>query len=110
MTYGHLRADCLYIGISCGPNARYRVWESIYLFIENAFGTRDVALSNVSGRCQSLSLHRVKQTVQSFSAVTVAASGVVTSGELGWPLLIIGPSIEAGCLIPYVQDKRVDGR
>ena len=31
MTYGHLRADCLYTGISSGPNARYRVWESIYL-------------------------------------------------------------------------------
>jgi len=27
MTYGHLRADCLYPGISSGPNARYRVWE-----------------------------------------------------------------------------------
>jgi len=32
MTYGHLRADCLYTGISSGPNARYRVWESLYLF------------------------------------------------------------------------------
>jgi len=28
MTYGHLRADCLYNGISSGPNARYRVWEA----------------------------------------------------------------------------------
>jgi len=31
MTYGHLRADCLYTGISSGPNARYRVWESLYM-------------------------------------------------------------------------------
>jgi len=30
MTYGHLQADCLYTGISSGPNARCRVWESLY--------------------------------------------------------------------------------
>ena len=28
MTYGHLRADCLYTGISSGPNTRCRVWEA----------------------------------------------------------------------------------
>jgi len=28
MTHGHLRADCLYTGISSGSNARYRVWEA----------------------------------------------------------------------------------
>ena len=28
MTYGHLQADCLYTGISSGPNARYRVSEA----------------------------------------------------------------------------------
>jgi len=28
MTYGHLRADCLYTGISYGPDSRYRVWEA----------------------------------------------------------------------------------
>jgi len=33
MTYGHLRADCLYTGISSGPNARCKVWESLYLFL-----------------------------------------------------------------------------
>ena len=27
MTYGHLQADCLYTGISYGPNAWYPVWE-----------------------------------------------------------------------------------
>ena len=31
MTYCHLWADCLYIRISSGPNARYQVWESLYL-------------------------------------------------------------------------------
>jgi len=33
MTYGHLQADCLYTGISSGPNARYRVWEAVTFFI-----------------------------------------------------------------------------
>jgi len=28
MTYGHLQADCMYTGMSSGPNARYRVWEA----------------------------------------------------------------------------------
>jgi len=28
MTYSHLQADCLYTGISSGPNARCRVWET----------------------------------------------------------------------------------
>jgi len=28
MTYGHLWTDCLYTGISSGPNARYRLWET----------------------------------------------------------------------------------
>ena len=28
MTYGHLQADCLYTGISSGPNAPCRVWEA----------------------------------------------------------------------------------
>jgi len=32
MTYGNLRADCQYTGISSGPKARYEVWESLYLF------------------------------------------------------------------------------
>ena len=26
-------ADCLYTGISSEPNARYRVWESLYLYL-----------------------------------------------------------------------------
>ena len=30
MTYGHVQADCMYTGISSGPNAGYRVWESLY--------------------------------------------------------------------------------
>jgi len=45
MTYGHLQADCLYTGISSGPNARYRVWEAFTLY--------HVELSVVRNRCRS---------------------------------------------------------
>ena len=38
MTYGHLQADCLYTGISSGPNVRYRVWEAFtFTFLLRAF-------------------------------------------------------------------------
>jgi len=30
MTYSHMRADCLYTGISSGPNAQLRVWEAFF--------------------------------------------------------------------------------
>ena len=33
MTYGHLQADCLYTGISSGPNTWCQVWESLYLYL-----------------------------------------------------------------------------
>jgi len=36
MTYGHLQADCLYTGISSGPNARYRVWEAFTFYLLTA--------------------------------------------------------------------------
>jgi len=34
MTYSHLPADCLYTGISSGPNARQRVWEAFTFFTQ----------------------------------------------------------------------------
>jgi len=33
MTYSHLRADCLYTGISSGPHAWYWVWEAFTFFL-----------------------------------------------------------------------------
>jgi len=51
MTYGHLQADCLYTGISSGPNARYRVWE-VFTFlpftVHNDYVVYDHILKNVS--------------------------------------------------------------
>jgi len=46
MTYGHLQADCLYTGISSGPNARCRVWESLYL-LPFFIGSTRLSIPNV---------------------------------------------------------------
>jgi len=52
MTYGHLRADCLYSGISSGPNARYRVLESLYLYFLHT-RARSVAHGNRASHAQA---------------------------------------------------------
>ena len=47
MTYGHLQADCLYTGISSGPNARYRVWEAFtFTFLSYRKAVSRVCLRN----------------------------------------------------------------
>jgi len=33
MTYSHLRADCLYTGITSGPNTRQQVWDTFTFII-----------------------------------------------------------------------------
>jgi len=48
MIYGYLRADCLYTGISSGPNARYQVWESRYLYLFMHVTACDVIVSDVA--------------------------------------------------------------
>jgi len=49
MTYGHLRTDCLYTGISSGPNDRYRVWESLYLYLFIIKNVLAIKYKNSSG-------------------------------------------------------------
>jgi len=49
MTYGHLQADCLYTGISSGPNARYRVWEAFtFTFTRQGQSPSDLIRSSSS--------------------------------------------------------------
>jgi len=50
MTYGHLQADCLYTGISSGPNARCRVWEA-FIFYQSQYYSVIVCKSAYRG-CQ----------------------------------------------------------
>ena len=60
MTYGHLQADCLYTGISSGPNARCRVWEAftftfytsydLFPHKEVPFGGRDDITPHLGGQ------------------------------------------------------------
>jgi len=43
MTYGHLRADCLYTWISSGPNARCRVWKAFtFTFLPITYIVQDL--------------------------------------------------------------------
>jgi len=44
MASSHLRADCLYIGISLGPNARLRVWEA-FTFLKPFYWLNNVVKS-----------------------------------------------------------------
>ena len=53
MNYGHLQADCLYTGINSGPNARYRVWESLYLFTFYQNGILGTPLPTETGSAAS---------------------------------------------------------
>ena len=52
MTYGHLQADCLYTGISSGPNARYRVWEAFTFYLTVAHTLQGHFAESV--KCDSL--------------------------------------------------------
>ena len=42
----HLRADCLYTGISSGPNARYRVREAFTFFVKCEVNVNAVMLTD----------------------------------------------------------------
>ena len=60
MIYGHLRADCLYTGITSGPSARYRLWESLYLFTFNCKTIRRATFQTLSlFRSRSLTIARM---------------------------------------------------
>ena len=65
MTHGHLQADCLYTGISSGPNAQYRVRESLYLFYipsvadDNGSAVTDAAVQLAGTQCLPLFLETV---------------------------------------------------
>jgi len=54
MTYGHLQADCLYTGISSGPNARHRVWEAFTFF--SASETSGCAWVELQGSIQGFNV------------------------------------------------------
>ena len=68
MTYGHLQADCLYTGISSGPNARYRVWEAFtfYLFIVIIIGGAAISRSQVQILLGATLRNNLKQVVYTY--------------------------------------------
>ena len=93
MTYGHLQADCLYTGISSGPNARYRVWEAFtflcytntltYLLTYTAV-RRDTSATRwvLSRVADILSQSRLRSSTS--SQLMVRPSRLVTVGELSF--------------------------
>jgi len=70
MTYGHLQADCLYTGISSGPNAWYRVWEAFTFYLTSSL----LALENINDSKMWTLLCTTVGYVQQFSSFLLACN------------------------------------
>jgi len=85
MTYGHLRADCLYTGISSGPNARYRVWESLYLYLLGPNNNFRVTVSKT-----------VRPMLSDRSLSCLSVTLVYCGQKVGWIKVKLGMQVRLG--------------
>jgi len=85
MTYDHLQADCLYTGISSGPNARCRVWEAFNFLRLN---------------------RNVMKTLLCISALYRCCSVYFSSNVCLMCRLIYAPSFSITSAFPTVTDLR----
>ena len=85
MTYDHLQADCLYTGISSGPNARCRVWEAFTFLRLN---------------------RNVMKTLLCISALYRCCSVYFSSNVCLMCRLIYAPSFSITSAFPTVTDLR----
>jgi len=118
MTYGHLQADCLYTGISSGPNARCRVLEAFtftftFTFLQvqpaiervQALAVWLVALVPPAVRCPSLS-SQLLHSCRHFRTVSYN-SNVSSSVTLhpSYPLAAISQTVHSRWLTSLLKQR-----
>ena len=78
MTYGPLQADCLYTGVSSGPNARYRVWEAFTFIFFIAVAIFNSLLNSALSCFQQFDVSLIYNLV--FIIITIGADHVGVRG------------------------------
>ena len=105
MTYVHLRADCLYTGISSGPNARYPVWEKAFTFTFLVGATQYTEPSGRTfGQCPS---RDIIVAMTPLREANVRLHTTVSTEAMQWHPEVFSPSVQVWYSFNYTQNAHV---